>query len=120
MNISRRAVLLGIYSTVVMSDHLKCSPNLLLDLANSTLGFRRAFGENSKLVGGKFFLRMITTLYRGHPEQYLHTVARTYHAPLQKQTLLCRGLGFRGVGEPIPRTAVIFVFDVYKMLCFRL
>ena len=27
--------------------------NCTLDFANSTLGFARAFGENSKLVGGK-------------------------------------------------------------------
>ena len=37
----------------------------------------------------------------------------------QKQTLLRRGRGFRGVGELLPRTAGIFVFDVYKMLRFR-
>ena len=54
---------------------------------------------------------MITTLFRGHPEQYLHALARTQHTPLQKLTFLCR-LGFRGVGEPFPRTAGIFVFDV--------
>ena len=39
---------------------------------------------------------------------------------MQKQTLLSRGLGFKGVGELLPRTAGIFVFDVYKMLRFRL
>ena len=34
--------------------------NCTLDFANSTLGFARAFGENSKLVGGKLvFLRGI-------------------------------------------------------------
>ena len=68
-----------IYSFFVMSDHLIYSPNLLLDFANSTLGFRRAFGENSKLVGGKPFSGMITTLFRGHPEQYLRTLACTHH-----------------------------------------
>ena len=31
---------------------------------------------------------------------------------LQQQTLLRRGLGFRRVGELLPRTAGIFVFDV--------
>ena len=30
--------------------------NCTLDFANSTLGFARAFGENSKLVGGKLVL----------------------------------------------------------------
>ena len=59
---------------------------------------------------------MITTLFRGHPEQYLHTPARIHHTLLQKQALLRRGLGFRSVGEPLPRTAGIFVFDVYKLL----
>ena len=54
-NISRRAVSLGIYSTFVMSDHCISSPNRLLDVANSTWGFRRAFGKNSNLVGGKLF-----------------------------------------------------------------
>ena len=50
--------------------------------------------ENSKLGGGKFFSGTITTLFRGHPEQWLHTLAHTRHTPLQKQTLLRRGLGF--------------------------
>ena len=90
------------------------SPNLLLDLANSTLGFRRAFCENSNLGGGTLVSGMMTTLFCGRPEQY----ARTHHTLPQKHTLLRRGLGFRGVGEPLPRTAG-FVFDVYKMLCFR-
>ena len=51
--ISRTAVFLGIYNTFVMSDHLLLSPDILLDFANSTLGFRRAFCENSNLDGGK-------------------------------------------------------------------
>ena len=62
---------------------------------------------------------MITTLFRGHPELYLHTLVRTHHTVFQKQTLLRGGWGFRGVGELLPRTAGIFVFDVYKMLRFR-
>ena len=52
-NISRRDILLGIYNTFVMSDHLIWSPNLLLDFANSTLRLRGAFGENAKLGGGE-------------------------------------------------------------------
>ena len=37
--------------------------NCTLDFANSTLGFARAFGENSKLVGGGlFFARYLNTL----------------------------------------------------------
>ena len=96
-----------------MSDHFSESPNLLLDFANLTLRYRRASGNSSNLVGGKLFSGMITTLFRGYPEQCLHT---TQHTPLQKQTLLRRGLGFRGVGETLSRTAGIFVFDVWKML----
>ena len=60
-----------------MSDNLLYSPSLLLDFANSTLGFRRAFGENSKLVWGKLFSGIMTLLCR-HPEQYLHTLARAH------------------------------------------
>ena len=44
--------------------------------------------------------------------------AHAPHTLLQKHTLLRRGLGFRGVGDPLPSTAG-FVFDVCKMLCFR-
>ena len=36
------------YSRDVEPSHI-----VTLDFANSTLGFARAFGENSKLVGGK-------------------------------------------------------------------
>ena len=54
-NLRKSAVVLGICNTFVMSDQRKYSPKLLLDFANTTLGFRRTFGENSKLVGGSFF-----------------------------------------------------------------
>ena len=54
-NLQKSAVVLGICNTFVMSDQRKYSPKLLLDFANTTLGFRRTFGENSKLVGGSFF-----------------------------------------------------------------
>ena len=60
-----------------------------LDLGISD-GFLRKLG----------FSGMMTTLFRGHPEQYLHTLARTQHTLLQQQTLLRRGLGFRGVEAP--------------------
>ena len=33
--------------------------NCTLDFANSTLGFARAFGENSKLVGGKLVFHAV-------------------------------------------------------------
>ena len=58
----------------------------------------------------------MTTPFRGHPEQYLQTLVCTHRTPLQKQTLLHRGLGFRAVGKPLPHTAGIFVFDIYKVL----
>ena len=81
--------------------------------------FERLAAKNSKLGGGKLFCGMITTLFRGHPELYLHTLVRRHHTVFQKQTLLRRGWGFKGVDELLPRTAGIFVFDVYKMLRFR-
>ena len=36
---------------------------------------------------------MITTLFLGHPDQYLHTLACRHRTPLQQQTLLRRVLG---------------------------
>ena len=48
-----------------------CAPNLLLDFAISTLGFRWAFGEYQNGFG-EAFAGMITTLFRGHPEQYIN------------------------------------------------
>ena len=69
--------------------------------------------------GGKLFSVIITTLFRRHPDQYHHALARTHHAPLQKQTLLRRGLGFTGVAEPLPHAAGIFDFNVKKMFRFR-
>ena len=56
---SRRAALLG--------NHFKYSPNLLLDFARSTMGFRRAFAKTRNWVG-EAFSGMITTLFRGRPE----------------------------------------------------
>ena len=79
--------------------------NCTLDFANSTLGFARAFGENSKLVGRKLvFTRYLK--YLGHV--VVHCCHRSvaalllsgggghddvqqlleHHAPLQRQTLL--------------------------------
>ena len=105
-----------IYSFFVMSDHLIYSPNLLLDFANSTLGFRRAFRRKLEIGWGEAFF--------GDDHDTVSWTPRTIsphpsvHTPLQKQTLLRRGLGFKGVGEPLPLTAGIFVFDAYKMLRF--
>ena len=98
-----KSVVLGISTTCVMSDHLIYSPNLLLDGGLSA--------KTRNWVGGKAFSGMITTLFHGHPEQYLHTLALacTHHAPLQQQTLLRQGLSFKGVCEPLPHTAGIFV-----------
>ena len=84
--------------------------NCTLDFANSTLGFARAFGEISKLVGGSLFFTWYLK-YLGHvvvhccPPFFSSIVAfggggwggggmMTYrqllehHAPLQRQTLL--------------------------------
>ena len=77
------------------------------------------FGSKRELGLGGAFRGMMTTRFRRHPEQYLHTLVRVHHTLLQKKTLLRQGLGFRSVGEPLPRTAGIFVFDAYKMLRFR-
>ena len=38
--------------------------NCTLDFANSTLGFARAFGENSKLVGGKLVFKKFCTVFK--------------------------------------------------------
>ena len=38
--------------------------NCTLDFANSTLGFARAFGENSKLGGGKLVFRIFCTVFK--------------------------------------------------------
>ena len=38
--------------------------NCTLDFANSTLGFARAFGENSKLVGGKLVFYAVFKILR--------------------------------------------------------
>ena len=88
-------------------------------LCELDVGISEGFRRKLEIGWGEAFSRMITTLFRGHPEQYPHTLARKHNAQLQKQTLLRRGLGFKGVGEPLPRTAGIFVRDVYKMLRFR-
>ena len=55
---------------------------------------------------------MMTTPFRGHPEQYLHTPVRTHHTLPQKQTLLRRGLGFSGVGGPshVPLASLLLMF----------
>ena len=38
--------------------------NCTLDFANSTLGFARAFGENSKLCGGKLVFKIFCTVFK--------------------------------------------------------
>ena len=62
--------------------------------------------------GGNLVSGMITTLFRGHAEQYLHTPARAHHTLLQKQTLRRRGLGFRGVGEPFHVQPALFLMFI--------
>ena len=48
--------------------------NCTLDFANSTLGFARAFGENSKLVGGKLVFYAVFKLLRSCRSPLLPTV----------------------------------------------
>ena len=38
--------------------------NCTLDFANSTLGFARAFGKNSKLGGGKLVFKIFCTVFK--------------------------------------------------------
>ena len=71
-------------------------------LESSIFGFWSALGRQLEFEWGNVW-GMMTTLFRGHPEQCIQT-----HPLLQKQILLRRGLCFRGVGEPLPRTAGIF------------
>ena len=78
-------------------------------------GFRRKIEIG---WGGSFFGDDHDTDSRT-PRTISPYLERRHHTVLQKQTLLHRGLGFRGVGELLPRTAGIFVFDGYKMLRIR-
>ena len=48
--------------------------NCTLDFANSTLGFARAFGENSKLVGGKLVCYAVFKVLRSCRSPLLPTV----------------------------------------------
>ena len=48
--------------------------NCTLDFANSTLGFARAFGENSKLVGGKLVFYAVFKVLRSCCSPLLPTV----------------------------------------------
>ena len=79
-----RAALLGIHSTFVMSDHLIESPNLLLAFANSTLGFRRAFCENSNLGWGEACFGDDDDIVSRTPRAISPHPARTHHTLLQK------------------------------------
>ena len=85
-----------------------------------TLFYSRNFGLSAKTRIGwveSFFGDDHDTVSRP-PKQHLHTLAHTPHST-SKQTLGRRDLGFRGVGELLPRTAGIFLIDVHKMLRFR-
>ena len=81
-NITRRgrAVLLGIYSTFVMSDHLILVTKPTSGLCELDLGISEGFLRKLEFGWGKLVSGMVTTLLRGHPEQHLHTLARTPHA----------------------------------------
>ena len=83
-------------------------PSYVVSKSTSGLCHRilfRGLGRKLEVGWGELFRRMLTTLFHEHPEHYLHTLVRTRHTLLQKQTLRCGGLGFRDVGEPLPRTA---------------
>ena len=87
------------------------------------LGISEGFLRKLEIGWREVFSEMIPTLFRGHPE-HLHTPNNISHPSAhtphpQMPTLLRRGLGFRGVGEPLPRTAGIFAFDADKMLRFQ-
>ena len=100
----------------MLSDHvIHIVPQLTSGLGELDLGISESFLRKFELGRGDACF--------GDDDNIVLRTPRTIcaHAPhtlLQKHTLLRRGLGFRGVGEPLPRTAG-FVFDVYKMLCFR-
>ena len=57
-------------------------------LCELDIGISEGFRRILEIGLGEAFSGMITTLFRGHPEQYLHKLVRTHHAPLQKHTLL--------------------------------
>ena len=48
--------------------------NCTLDFVNSTLGFARAFGENSKLVGGKLVFYVVFKVLKSCRSPLLPTV----------------------------------------------
>ena len=76
-------------------------------------------GLSAKNGWGEAFSGMITTLFRGHPEQYLHTLARTRHTPLQNKPPYAEVWALGVSASPSPCTAGIFGFDAWKMLHFR-
>ena len=117
--ICNRAVLLAIKSTSVMSGRLIYSPNLLLDFANSTLRCRKAFGEKSKLGGGSFLDTDHDTVSRTPRTVPPHPSALILNTTSKNKPSYADVWALKGVGEPLPRTAGIFVFDVYKTLRFR-
>ena len=76
------------------------------------------FVENSKLGGGKFFSGTITTLFRGHTETMApHPSAHTPHTTSKANPPTPRSGPLKVVGEPLPRTADIFVFDSMLIRC---
>ena len=53
-------------------------------LCQLDLGISEGLRRRLEIGWGEDFSGMITTLFRGLPEQYLHTLARTHHAPIQR------------------------------------
>ena len=92
-----------------MSDHFIYKPTS--GRCELDLGTLEGIRQKLEIGWGEAFSGMITTKFRGHPEQYLHTLARTPHTTSTTNPP-ARGLGFRGVGEPLSRTTGISGFDV--------
>ena len=76
------------------------------------VGLSEGFRRKLEIGLGEAFSGMITPRTISPHPSARHTVH-------QKQALLRRRLGFRGVGELLARTAGVFVFEVYKTLRFR-
>ena len=99
--ICRRAVLLCIYSTFVMSDHLYIVTKPTSGLCKLDFGISEGFLRKLELGWGEADFGDDDDIVFADTPNNLRTRACTHHTLLPKQTLLCRGLGFRGVGEPL-------------------
>ena len=99
-NIFKRAALLGIYRTLMSGAILYSHQTYFWTLQTRPwdFGFRRKL----EIGWGEAFSGMITTLFRGHPEHYLQTLARTPRS------------GLWGCFRAPPSTAGIFVLMLLR------